>query len=71
MLFHHKCSWNFLKPLVKGSHYVDIAVDILVAVGFIGIGVNAPGTVLGLCIGLLVVAFGLKSIEGPCGGNCT
>ena len=34
---------------------------------FVGGGVVFTGTVLDLCVAVLVVAFGLKSTEGPCG----
>ena len=43
-------------------HYVDAVVIILVVAGVI-----VPGTVLGLCIAVHMVAFGLKFIKRPYG----
>ena len=51
----------YIKNLGIRYSHMDVAIIVL-AVG--SVGVVVPGTVLGLCIATLLVAFGLNSIEG-------
>ena len=55
---------TFAKSLGISYHHMDVAMGVLVVVH---VDVALPGTALGLCISVLVIAFGLKYTEGPWG----
>ena len=52
---------TFVETLGIRNHHVDVAVVVLVVVG-----ITVPGTVFGICVVVLIVVLGFKSVEGPC-----
>ena len=54
---------TFTKSLGIRYHHVDVVV----VVGVVGHGINAPRASVGLCVAIFMFVPGSKSVENPCG----